>query len=204
MTRSNAGGLRCPSGERAPSSAAQPTRTSSRPKRSASAPPSWSIAGPFARSSGTRVALPPAARTRSSTSSSAPGVRATSTRTAPSAAKRSARAAPRPRLAPVISAIRSRRRASSTLLEHQRELIGAAAATEILEQGRIVAAEAGVAELGLGSVPADAAHRAIEAVQGQELQAVDPDDPGHGLEVVLCGQKLAALRRVDAVEARVG
>src|SRR3981081_4237363 len=57
------------------------------------------------RSKGTSVALPPAARTRSSVSSRPPTVRPVNTRWAPSRANRSATAAPRPREAPVISAI---------------------------------------------------------------------------------------------------
>ena len=60
------------------------------------------------------------------------------------------------------------------LLEHQRQLIGAGAAAEVLEQGRVVAAEAGVAELRLHGVAARAAHRAIEAVERQKSRLSTP------------------------------
>src|SRR5205823_11208832 len=63
------------------------------------------------RSNGTKVALPPAARIRSSVSSRPPTVRPVKTRWAPSRASRSATAAPMPREAPVISAILPARRA---------------------------------------------------------------------------------------------
>ena len=94
---------RGPSDPRVPALA---TRMSRRPRRSPSDGPSAITLSAWVRSSGTRSADPPAFRTASSISSSAPMVRATRTSWAPSAANARAVAAPMPREAPVIRATR--------------------------------------------------------------------------------------------------
>ena len=63
-------------GAKVPSRAALPTSTSNLPKRSKSAAPILSRVSKSAMSHGTNVALPPMARISSSSSSSAPWVRA--------------------------------------------------------------------------------------------------------------------------------
>src|SRR6185312_15778758 len=138
------------------------------------------MASKSVRSKGTSVAVLPAARTASSASSSPPTVRATSTSWAPSTAKRRATAAPRPREAPVM---RARRPASRPgvgdmrlgRLGKQRELGRGAAAALVGEGGWVIAGEAGVAELRALLVAAGFAHGAVEAVDGDEGQAVDVD-----------------------------
>ena len=84
-SRSKVLGSRWLTGVIVPSSAAQATSPSSRPKRSNSERPSASTSSPLVRSSAASVAsAPPARRQASSTSSSAPRVRAARTSLAPS------------------------------------------------------------------------------------------------------------------------
>src|SRR6266446_4668259 len=162
------------------------------------------------RSSGTRVALPPAARTRSSVSSSPPTVRPTKTRWAPSRANRSATAAPMPREAPVISAILPARRVSPLIAPtersggdgEQRQLHRDLAVVGVGERDRVVAGKAGVAEMRRELVAAGLAHRPIQPVDRDEGEAVDPDELGHLLEVEAGGEELVARWRGDAVKAR--
>src|SRR6516162_1134134 len=158
-------------------------------------------------SRGTRVAWPPASRTASSTSSSPPEVRASRISSAPSAAKRLAMAAPKPREAPVTSAMRPASRPLVMLsgrLGEEGELCRLVAPALVGQAGRVIAGEAGVAELGLARVAPGLAHGPIEAVDGDEGKAVDADQLRHRLHIMPGGEKLAALRRVDAVEAGMG
>src|SRR5437763_15763908 len=159
------------------------------------------------RSSGTSVAVPPAARTRSSVSSRPPTVRAASTTCAPSRAKLSATAAPMPREAPVISAILPARRPAIDPVKlcgfgEQRQLHRYLAVIGVGEPDRIVAGEAGVAEFGTRRDALFLAHRAVEAIDRDEGEAVDADEFPHLLDVVAGGEQLIARRRRDPVEAR--
>src|SRR5262245_3829915 len=147
------------------------------------AAPRRSSAGKSVMSRGTRVACAPEARATSSTSSSPPTVRASRMSSAPSAANRLAMAAPSPREAPVTSATRPARRPGAMRsggFGEERELSGGADAL-IRETGRIVAREAGVTELRLARIAPRPPHGAIEPIDGNEGEAVDPDDFGHGL-----------------------
>src|SRR4029077_338647 len=154
-------------------------------------------------SRGTRVAWPPAAFTASSTSSSPPTVRASRISSAPSSAKRLAMAAPSPREAPVTSATRPASRPSAMVsggLGEEGELRGRVGAL-VGQPGRIIAGEAGVAILRLARIAPRLPHGPIEPVDGDEGEAVDADDLRHLLGVMLEGEELAALGRIDAVEA---
>src|SRR5580704_6753944 len=167
--------------------------------------------GPSVTSSGTRVAEPPSALIWSSTASSPPTVRATSTQCAPSRAYASAVAAPRPREAPVISARRPARRPAgaaptreaSGRLDEQGEL-AVLDSQLVVERDRVVAGEAGVAEGRLVGITAGLAHGAVESVDRHEGQRIDLDELRHAGDVVVRGQELVALGRVDAVETRIG
>src|ERR1700742_4832896 len=106
---------------------------------------------------GTRVAVPPTFWISSSVSSRPPTVRATQMTCAPAAPSAMAAARPMPRDAPVTSAIRFSRalvigRACARSGDEQRELTSAAAAVEVSQFDRVVAGEAGVAELRQGVV----------------------------------------------------
>src|SRR5271155_2492347 len=146
------------------------------------------------RSNGTSVALPPAARIWSSTSSRPPTVRAASTTCAPSPARRRAIAAPMPREAPVISAIlpasrppgvaipvsfRRPRADRSGVFGQQRELHRDLAVVGVGGRDRVVAGKAGLEEGRGERGAASLAHRAVEAVDRQEGKAVDADKVGH-------------------------
>src|SRR5215472_2893768 len=158
-------------------------------------------------SRGTSVAWPPASRTASSTSSSPPEVRASRISSAPSAAKRLAMAAPSPREAPVTSAMRPASRPPTMIsgrLGEERELRRLVAPALVRQAGRVVAGEAGIAELRLARVTPGLAHGPVEAVDGDEGKTVDADELRHRLHIMLGGEKLAALWRVDAVEAGMG
>src|SRR3990167_5353260 len=215
MIRSKSLGSMWPIGDSAPRTPALPSSTSSRPKRSWSAAPRRSMPGPSVTSSGPSVAEPPSALILSSIASSPPTVRATSTQCAPSPAKAGAAAAPRPREAPVISARRPARRpvlpsgaavmtAGSGGFGEEGEL-AIFYADLVVERDRIVAGEAGVAEGGLlGVAAAGQAHGAVEAVDRHEGQRIDADELRHAGDVVVRGQELVALGRIDAVEARMG
>src|SRR5262249_47548317 len=157
---------------------------------------SRSMASKSARSKGASAASPPAARTASSVSSSPPVVRPRRISRAPSAAKRRATAAPMPRDAPVMSAARPATRPLMDLdqLGQQRELRGVGAADDVGEVGRIVAGEAGIAELRRTALAAGLAHRPVEAVDRDEGEAVDADQPAHAVDVELRREQLLALR----------
>src|SRR3546814_18241527 len=98
-------------------------------------------------------------------------------------------ASPMPRLAPVISAIRSFRRIGGVSLflavfGEQGELLGTARrAGELVGQAdRIVAGEAGIAEGRLGRIARRAAHGAVQALHRQEGEAVGLAELGHLLD----------------------
>src|SRR5215510_3288061 len=105
-------------------------------------------------------------------------------------------AAPSPREAPVTSATRPASRPDVMMsggLGEKGELRRRAHA--LIGQGcRIVAGEAGVAELGMLGIAALPSHGAVEPVDGDEGEAVDADDASHLPDVVPGRDELAALR----------
>src|SRR3546814_3451559 len=81
-------------------------------------------------------------------------------------------------------------------LGQQGKLRRLVAPEEIRQPDRVVAGEAGVAELRRRRVAPCLAHGAVEAVDGNEGEAVDADVAGDALHVELGRQQLLALRRV--------
>src|SRR6266851_3901025 len=103
---------------------------------------------------------------------------------APSAAKRLAMAAPKPREAPLMSAIRPWSRPLATVmrsrsLRQERQLDRDRAGLVVGEGDRIIAGEAGVAVLGRRGVAPSLAHRAVEPVDRDEGETVGADKAAH-------------------------
>ena len=67
------------------------------------------------------------------------------------------------------------------------------------ERRRIVAGEAMVGELRPHRIALLAAHRAVDAVDRKKRQRIGADERAHAFEVVIGGQELVALGRIDAV-----
>src|ERR1700733_389499 len=158
-------------------------------------------------SSGTSVAELPAARAASSSSSSAPTVRATATTCAPPRAKANAVARPMPRDAPVMSAMQSANgwdiyRSVSPLarLGEKRELPWRCVLRAAIgERGRIFPGEAMVGELRTHGIAAFFAHGAVDAVDRKERQGIGADELAHAFEVMRGGEEVILLGRIDAV-----
>src|ERR1700729_190572 len=131
---------------------------------------------------GTRVAVPPSFWISSSVSSSPPTVRATRMTWAPALASAMAEARPMPREAPVTSAMRPSRDGFSP--GFMRDFLGDVrqqgklprAAADVGQGNRIIAGETGVTERGGAGHPLAPAHGAVEAVHGDEGQAVGADE----------------------------
>src|SRR6516225_749245 len=151
--------------------------------------PSRSMASKSRRFMGTRVAVPPIFWISSSVSSRPPTVRATRMTWAPALASAMAEARPMPREAPVTSAMRPSREGFSpgcmgSFLGYIRQQRKLQRATADVGQGDwVIAGETGVAEAGRGRHPFRLAHGAVEAVHGNEGQAVCADEAAHLLHI---------------------
>jgi len=88
-------------------------------------------------------------------------------------------------------------------LGQERELDRDLAVFGVDRRDRIVAGKAGVAKPGGEPITPHFAQSAIEPVDRQKGEAVDPDQLCHSLDVEACRKQLIALRRGDAVIAGV-
>src|SRR5262249_380400 len=158
-------------------------------------------------SRGTSVAVLPSLRIWSSSSSRPPTVRAVATICAPASASANAVAWPMPREAPVTSAIRSASgfmesgsEAKLDRLGQQRQLSRRdVLAGAVGHRRRISAGEAVIGELRPHWVAPLLAHGTIDAVDREERERVRVDELAHAFDVMVGGEQLVALGRVDAV-----